>query len=88
MSPGDRIAQVALARAHALAGDEQRAAEASERAEKAEGGTPLPDPFFYEVKQLAVDPESLRARYARSLRAGDVDAAAQRLAELGLTAEP
>ena len=88
LSPGDRIAQVALARAYALAGQEKQAAEASERAEQAEGGTPLPDPFFYEVEQLAVDPESLRARYARSLRAGDVDAAAEAAKLLADSGDP
>ena len=79
---------VALARAHALAGDERRAAEASERAEQARGGTPLPDSFFYEVERMAVDPESLRTRYARSLSAGDVDAAAEAAKLLAESGDP
>jgi len=88
LSPGDRIAQVALARAHALAGDDQRAAEASARAEAARGSAALPDPFFYEVERLAVDPESLRARYASSLRKGDIDAAAEAASLLAEGGDP
>jgi tetratricopeptide (TPR) repeat protein len=86
LSPDDRISRVALARAYALAGDDPRAAEASRNAEKLSGGAALPDTVFYEVERLAVDPESLRARYASSLRKGNVDAAAeaaQLLAESG-----
>jgi tetratricopeptide (TPR) repeat protein len=77
LSPNDRISRVALARAYALAGDDQRAAEISKEAEQARGSAPLPDPIFFEVERLAVDPESLRSRYARNLRRGDVQAAAE-----------
>ena len=37
---------------------------------------------------MAIDPESLRARYARSLRAGDVDAAAEAAKLLAESGDP
>ena len=88
LSPNDRISRVALARAYALAGNDQRAAEISKEAEQARGSAPLPDPIFFEVERLAVDPESLRSRYASSIRRGDVDAAAEAARLLAESGEP
>jgi len=88
LSPNDRIARVALARAYALAGDDQRAAALSKEAEQARGSAPLPDPIFFEVESLAVDPESLRNRYARNLRRGDVQAAAEAARLLEQSGDP
>lgn len=74
-APEDRITQVALARAYALAGDPERSAEASEMAQELRGEASLPDPIYYEMERLAVDPASLRSRFNRSFRTGDFDVA-------------
>ncbi len=82
LAPGDRIAQVALARAYALVDRPEQAAEAARKAQTLTGEAPLPDQIFFEMQNLAVDPESLRSRISRSLNKGDVDAALEALALL------
>lgn len=75
LSPGDRITQVALARAYTMTGDTRLADEAMSKARTLNLETGLPDPVYFEVQQLAIDPESLRKRLAQSLRKGDYDSA-------------
>ena len=71
LAPDDRIAQVALAPAYALMDRNEEAAEAAEKAETLSAEARLPDRIFFEIQDLAVDPESLRARVARGLQAGN-----------------
>ena len=75
LSPKDRIVQVALARAYTLVGRDDQATGAAHKAKAFKTETGLPDPVFFEVESLAVDPESLRGRLARAQREGDYDAA-------------
>ena len=75
LAPEDRITQIALARAYSLAGQDERAAEASRKAQTLTSQASLPDQVFFEVQNMAVDPESLRQRAARALREGNDDAA-------------
>jgi len=75
LSPQDRIVQVGLARAYTLVGRDDQATEAAHKAQSFKMETSLPDPVFFEVESLAVDPESLRGRLARAQREGDYDAA-------------
>ena len=75
LAPDDRITQTALARAYALTGQRDRAAEATRRTQASTSQASLPDQIFFEVDNLAVDPESLRGRVTRSLRRGAYDAA-------------
>jgi len=82
LAPEDRITQIALARAYALAGQDERAAEASRKAQTLTSQASLPDQVFFEVQNMAVDPESLRKRAARKLREGNIDAAIEALSLL------
>lgn len=75
LEPEDRIVQVALARAYAVMNRSEEAAEAAHKAETLRGEARLPDPIYFEMQNLAVDPETLRARVARGLRNGDYDTA-------------
>ena len=75
LSPQDRIVQVSLARAYTLVGRGDQAAEAARKAQALKSTASLPDPVFFAVENLAVDPESLRGRLNRSLREGDYDTA-------------
>jgi len=75
LNPGDRITQVALARAYTLAGRDDLAAGAAEKAQSLNSAAGLPDQIYFEVQSLAVDPETLRGRYARAMREGDYDKA-------------
>ena len=75
LEPEDRIVQVALARAYALTDRSEEAADAARKAETFRGEARLPDPIFFEMQNLAVDPETLRTRLARGLRNGDYDMA-------------
>jgi tetratricopeptide (TPR) repeat protein len=75
LSPGDRITQVALARAYAMTGETGLASEAASKAQAFNSTASLPDPVYFEVQNLAVDPETLRKRLGQSLRKGDYDAA-------------
>jgi protein O-GlcNAc transferase len=75
LEPEDRIVQVALARAYAVMDRSEQAAEAARKAETLRGEARLPDPIFFEVQSMAVDPETLRTRVARGLRNGDYDMA-------------
>ena len=75
LSPDDRIVQVALARAYTLVGLNDQAAEAARKAQALDFEASLPDPVFFEVGSLAVNPVSLRKRLNRSLREGDYDTA-------------
>jgi len=75
LSPEDRIVHVALARAYTLTGQGDLAAEAAHKAQTFDSEASLPDAIFFEIQNLAVDPESLRGRFARAQREGDYDAA-------------
>ena len=81
LEPEDRIAQVALARAFTLVDRSEQGAEATRKAQTFTAEARLPDPIFFDMQNLAVDPETLRARAARKQRAnqlafgGDFDAA-------------
>lgn len=75
LSPEDRITQVALARAYTLTGRGDLAAEAARKAQEFTFEASLPDSIFFEVQNLAVDPTTLRGRFARSVREGDYDTA-------------
>ena len=81
LEPEARIAQVALARAYTLVDRGEQAAEAARKAQTFTAEARLPDPIFFDMQNLAVDPETLRARAARKQRAnqlafgGDFDAA-------------
>jgi len=75
LSPDDRIVQVALARAYTLVGLTDQAAGAARKAQTLDSETSLPDPVFFEVESLALNPVSLRERLNRSLREGDYDTA-------------
>ncbi|MCZ6664375.1 MAG: tetratricopeptide repeat protein, partial [Gammaproteobacteria bacterium] len=75
LEPEDRIVQIALARAYAVMDRSEQAAEAARKAETLRAEARLPDPIFFEVQTLAVDPETLRTRVARGLRNGDYDMA-------------
>jgi tetratricopeptide (TPR) repeat protein len=75
LSPQDRIVQVALARAYTLTGQGDLAAEAAHKAQTFDSEASLPDAIFFEIQNLAVDPESLRGRLVRAQRKGDYDAA-------------
>lgn len=77
LEPEDRIVQVALARAYAVMDRSELAAEAARKAQTLRGEARLPDPIFFEMQNLAVDPETLRARVARGVRNGDYDMAIQ-----------
>ena len=79
LEPEDRIAQVALARAYTLVNRAEEAAEASRKAETASTEAGLPDQFFFEIQNLAVDPETLRARVAGSLKEGSYEKAIEAL---------
>jgi tetratricopeptide (TPR) repeat protein len=82
LAPDDRITQIALARAYGLVGLDDRAAEATGKARSLSTQARLPDQIFFEVERLAVDPETLRGRVTRALRAGDYDTALAALALL------
>lgn len=75
LSSQDRITQVALARAYAMAGQVDQAAEAARNAQGLTYEASLPDQVYFELSLLAVDPETLRERFTRSLGAGDENAA-------------
>jgi len=75
LAPEDRITQIALTRAYALTGQDDLAAETSRKAQAVTAQASLPDPIFFEVQNLAVDPESLRKRASRNLLEGNDDAA-------------
>lgn len=75
LSPRDRITQVALARAYAMMGYEDQAAEAARKAQAFKFEASLPDQVYFEIERLALDPETLRGRFSRSVQAGDYDAA-------------
>jgi tetratricopeptide (TPR) repeat protein len=75
LDPRDRITQVALARAYTLVGRADQAAGAAREAQTLDSQASLPDPVFFEVERLAVDPETLRKRVARGLRNNDYDMA-------------
>jgi tetratricopeptide (TPR) repeat protein len=75
LEPEDRIVQVSLARAYVLVDRSEEAAEAAYKAETLRGEARLPDPIFFEIQNLAVDPETLRTRVARGLQNGDYDMA-------------
>jgi tetratricopeptide (TPR) repeat protein len=75
LSPNDRIVHAALARAYTLVGSGDRAAEAARKAQTLKSTASLPDPVFFEIQNLAVDPESLRGRLNRSLKKGDYEKA-------------
>jgi tetratricopeptide (TPR) repeat protein len=75
LSPGDRIVQVALARAYTLVGQSDRAAEAARKAQALDSETSLPDPVFFEVESLSVNPAALRGRLTRALQDEDFDTA-------------
>ncbi|TNF73176.1 MAG: tetratricopeptide repeat protein [Acidobacteria bacterium] len=79
LAPEDRITQVALARAYALVDRTEQAADAARRAETLNAEARLPDQIFFEVQNMAVDPESLRERAGRSLGRGDYEAAIRAL---------
>ena len=88
LEPEDRIVQVALARAYAVMDRSEQAAEAVRKAETLRGEARLPDPIFFEVQNLAVDPETLRTRVARGLRNGDYDMAIEAVALLEESGAP
>jgi tetratricopeptide (TPR) repeat protein len=88
LAPEDRITQVALARAYALAGRADRAAEATRKAQALTSQASLPDPIFFELQNLAVDPETLRGRVTRGLREGAYDAAIEALTMLEESGSP
>jgi tetratricopeptide (TPR) repeat protein len=75
LSPEDRIVHVALARAYTLTGQGDLAAEAAHKAQTFDSEASLPDAIFFEIQNLAVDPESLRGRLTRAQRKGDYDTA-------------
>jgi tetratricopeptide (TPR) repeat protein len=75
LEPEDRIVQVALARAYAIMDRSEQAAEAARKAQTLRGEARLPDPIYFEMQNLAVDPDTLRARVARGLQNGDYDTA-------------
>ena len=77
LSPQDRIVQVSLARAYTLVGRGDQAAEAARKAQALDSETSLPDPVFFEVESLALDPGSLRGRLNRSLKEGDYESASE-----------
>jgi protein O-GlcNAc transferase len=88
LEPEDRIVQVALARAYAVMDRSERAVEAARKAETLRGEMRLPDPIFFEMQNLAVDPETLRTRVARGLRNGDYDMAIEAAALLEESGAP
>ena len=88
LEPDDRIVQVALARAYAVMDRSEQAAEAVRKAETLRGEARLPDPIFFEVQNLAVDPQTLRTRVARGLRNGDYDMAIEAAALLEESGAP
>ena len=79
LEPEDRIAQVALARVYALLDRGEQAAQAARKAETLSAEAGFPDPIFFEMESLAVDPQTLRERAARSLQEGAYVAAIQAL---------
>jgi tetratricopeptide (TPR) repeat protein len=82
LNPGDRITQATLARAYALTGEGDKADEAAQKAKTLRSEAGLPDPVFFEVQNLAVDPETLRRRIAGSLRKGDEETALEAISLL------
>ena len=79
LEPEDRITQVALARAYTLEDRTKEAEEASRKAETLTAEARLPDQFFFEIQNLAVDPETLRGRIARNLGEGSYEPAIEAL---------
>lgn len=75
LAPEDRIVHTALARAYSLVRRDGEATEAAGRARNLTSQASLPDPIFFEVENLAVDPETLRGRATRGLRQGDYEVA-------------
>jgi len=79
LEPEDSIVHSALARAYTLVGQSDRAVEATRKAQALTSQASLPDPIFFEMQNLAVDPETLRGRATRALRERAYDVAIEAL---------
>lgn len=88
LNPDDRVVHVALARAYTLTERPDLAAAAVRKAQTLESEASLPDPVFFAVENLAVDPVSLQRRLARGLRENDYDMAAGAATLLEESGEP
>ena len=88
LAPGDRISQAALARAYTMTGQAERAAGAASGAQQLSGQAGLPDSVYHQVEVLAVDPESLRARFTRAVQEGDHEQALEAAALLEESGAP
>ncbi len=86
LEPEDRIVHAALARAYALAGRREQAQDAARKAEASDEEAQLPDPIFFDMESLAVDPRSLRDRAARAMQGGDYPQAIEALTLLAESA--